>query len=111
MTAIELASVLPKKPGMGRLADQFLGAVSSVGANIAEGHSDYKGKQFPRYLRIALGSAYETDNWIQVLKDSSLLEQFVRKEKLDELEELNIEVIKMLHILIKSIEAKRSDDG
>ena len=45
------------------------------------------------------------------MKDSSLLEQFVRKEKLDELEELNIEVIKMLHILIKRIEAKRSDDG
>ncbi len=103
-------SALPRKPGFGRLTDQFIGAVSSVPANIAEGHSDYTGKQFPRYLRIALASAYETDSWVQVFKDSPLLNQSVSQEKLNEFEKLNIEIIRMLHTLIKRIEAKRRDE-
>ena len=89
----------------------MVGAVSSIAANIAEGHCDYKGKEFPRYLRIALASAHETDNWVQVFKDSTALKRFVSRDKLDELEGLNIEVIKKLNTLIKRIEAKRRSDG
>ena len=85
----------------------MIGAVSSGGANIAEGNGDYKGKEFPRYLRIALASAHETDNWVQVFKDSTALKRFVSRDKLGELEGLNIEVIRMLNTLVKRIEAKR----
>ncbi len=111
MIAIELVSAVPEKPGIARLADQLIGAVSSVGANIAEGHCDYRGKEFPRYLRIVLASAHESDNWVQVFKDSTTLKRFVSREKLDELEALNIEVIRMLNTLIKRIEAKRRGES
>jgi four helix bundle protein len=111
LIAIEIVNALPLKPGIARFADQLVGAVSSIAANIAEGHGDYSGKEFPRYLRIALASAHETDNWVQVFKDSTTLKGFVSREELNELEGLNIEVIRMLNTLIKRIEAKRRGDG
>lgn len=52
---------------------QLLRAVTSIGANIAEGYSRYEGKEFGRFLRIAYGSAIETDNWLQLLSDAKIV--------------------------------------
>ncbi|MFH1406805.1 MAG: four helix bundle protein [Candidatus Omnitrophota bacterium] len=54
------------------IARQFLSAITSISANIAEGSGGYKDKEFVRFLNIALRSAYETDNWIQLMNDSKL---------------------------------------
>jgi len=104
---LDLVDQLQKTSGVARIADQLVGAVTSVGANIAEGYPSRQGGEYRRYLNIALGSAYETDNWLQVLKDSAIIARHISPDKVREIEQLNIEVIKMLRTLIKSIEQKR----
>ncbi len=81
-----------------RIIDDSVGAITSIGANIAEGNEYGKGKEKSRYFKIALRSAYELDNWLQVLIDSGLLKD---KETLREIEKRNLEVIKILITLTK----------
>jgi four helix bundle protein len=45
------------------LADQLYRAVSSIGANIAEGYSRRSGKDRTRFYEYALGSARESRHW------------------------------------------------
>jgi four helix bundle protein len=104
---LDLVAELPKTSGATRIIDQLVGSVSSIGANIAEGYPSREGGEYRRYLNIALASAYETDNWLQVLKDSAIIARHISPEKVKEIEQLNIEVIKMLRTVIKSIEQKR----
>ena len=104
---LDLVDQLQKTSGVARIADQLVGAVTSIGANIAEGYPSRQGGEYRRYLNIALRSAYETDNWLQVLKDSAIIARHISPDKVREIEQLNIEVIKMLRTLIKSIEQKR----
>ena len=52
---------------------QFINAITSVGANIAEGSGDFKRREFIRFLNIALRSAFEVDNWINLIKDGKIL--------------------------------------
>jgi len=44
------------------MAKQLLRAVTSIGANIAEGYGRNEGKEYVRFLQIAYGSANEVDN-------------------------------------------------
>ncbi len=81
------------------IVSQCIGAATSVGANIAEGNAAQKSKK--RYFEIALNSAYEFDNWIQILKDSGGICD--DKNKLYEIENENIEVIKILSTLVSSL--------
>ncbi len=81
------------------IVSQCIAAATSVGANIAEGNAAQKSKK--RYFEIALNSAYEFDNWIQILKDSDGV--CGDKSKLSEIEKENIEVIKILSALISSL--------
>lgn len=46
-----------------RLADQLYRAVSSIGANVAEGYSRKSGKDQARFYEYALGSAREARGW------------------------------------------------
>lgn len=84
-----------------RIADQCIGAATSIGANIAEGNSVRTKKERERYFEIALGSAYELDNWIQILKDSTFV--CLDKNKLPELEKQNIEIIKILGRILSPV--------
>ncbi|MDD5746810.1 MAG: four helix bundle protein, partial [Candidatus Omnitrophica bacterium] len=77
---------------------QFLAAITSISANIAEGSGGYKDKEFVRFLNIALRSAFETDNWVQLIKDSKIIENV---SLIRDIETRNLEVIKMLISLIK----------
>jgi len=108
---IELLKDVPNQPGLNRIVDQIVGSASSVGANIAEGSSSRRGKEYIRYLEIALRSATECDNWIQVVKDSQEIKKFVDLHKLQEIEFMNIEVLKMLIKMIESLEKKREEEG
>ncbi len=81
------------------IVSQCIGSATSIGANIAEGNAAQKSKK--RYFEIALNSAYEFDNWIQILKDSDRICD--DKKKLCEIEKENIEVIKILSTLISSL--------
>jgi len=81
-----------------RIVDNCIGVTTSIGANIAEGNGYGKEKEEARYFRIALRSAYELDNWFQILLDAKLLKD---RAKLQEIEGRNLEVVKMLTTLMR----------
>jgi len=78
---------------------QVIRSSTSVCANIAEGYGSDTNREFAHYLGIAFKSALETDNWIQVLKG------YIKKEtdKFSEIEQQNLESIKMLISLKKKV--------
>jgi four helix bundle protein len=110
LAIITLLEPVPDNPVSARIKDQLIGSASSIGANIAEGSGIYRGAKFCSYLQIALDSACETDNWLQVFKDSEVLNRNIDKELLESILVRNHEVIKMLIKLIDSIERKRQID-
>ncbi len=54
------------------------------------------------YFSIALNSSYEFDNWLQILKDSALIN---RKEKIADIEKENIEIIKILSKIVSTLKS------
>ena len=86
-----------------RIISQCLQAVTSIGANIAEGNSSASEKDKLRFFEIALKSAYEFDNWVQVSKDSDAFKKRIKKGNLTDIEKRNIEVIKILSRLLNPL--------
>jgi four helix bundle protein len=86
---------------------QLLRAVTSIGANIAEGYGRHEGKEYTRFLQIAYGSANETDNWLNVLKDSGLMKPVIASG----LMENNQEILKMLGTIIRKMKEKSRGQG
>lgn len=105
MRVIELVSSFPREQPFWVIGDQVLRASTSISANIAEGHSSYRGKEYGRFLSYALRSAYETENWLLKLQDSHILRQRVKTESIKIIFDLNTEIIKMLTTLLKKIES------
>ncbi len=106
---IELVELLPIGPASDIIARQILGSSTSVCANIAEGHSSGGSREFNRILKIAYREAKETDNWLQVIKKSRKFAQARIIERAQIIEQENIEVIKMLRSLKKSIQETLED--
>jgi|GEM_PF-431359 len=106
-----LLEQLPEKVPFQKIAGQLFSSVSSIGANIAEGYSDYQGNEYQRYLKISLRSAFETDHWLITLK--SLMNGAGSEDLvlLKEIESVNAETIRILLKTIKSIREKRSNAG
>lgn len=96
---IELCRKLPKERIADILASQIIRSSASVGANIAEGFGRYKGKEYNRFLQIALGSANETDYWLIIIKDTYTL----FKKDIDIILDKNLETIKMLSTSLKTL--------
>ena len=80
-----------------------MSAATSIGANIAEGNSSATQREKKRYFQIARNSSYEFDNWLQIFKDSDSIVS--NKDNLKEIEQLNIEVIKLLSRLISGLDS------
>lgn len=108
---IRLVRDIPEKPWLNRIVEQLLGCATSIAANIAEGSSSTRGREFIRYLEIALRSATEFDNWIQLVKDSPEINQYLDLTLLGAVESIVIEVLKMLIKMIQSLENKRCEEG
>ena len=96
---IKLYRKLPNEKIAWIISDQLLRASFSVGANIAEGFGKYKGKEYRRFLIMALGSANETEYWLDLLKES--YPRF--KGEIDLILQKNLESIKMLSSAVKSL--------
>ena len=96
---VRLTRELPNERITWILIDQILRSSFSVGANVAEGFGKYKGKEYARFLQMALGSARETGYWLELLKD--IYPKY--SGKLDKILLLNTEVIKMLVVSLKSL--------
>lgn len=99
-----LVKKLPNERPVWIISDQLLRACFSVGANIAEGFGKYKGLEYSRFLKIALGSSNETRYWLELLQD--LFPQFTNDITLALAK--NMETIKMLTASLKTLEKKRS---
>jgi four helix bundle protein len=103
----ELVDTFPEKTPFKKIAGQLFSSVSSVGANIAEGYSDFEGNEYQRYLKISLRSAFETDHWLTTVQ--SLVNGTSKKSEqlIEEIDSLNTEIIKILLKTIESIKKKR----
>jgi len=99
---ILLMHSLPKTVENQIILKQIFRSTTSVSANIAEGYGRYNGKEYPRFLKNALGSAYENDYWLLLLAD--VTDQ--HDKLISESKSLNIEVINMLTKTIQTIESK-----
>ena len=86
------------------IGDQLLRSVTSIASNIAEGYGSFSRKEYRRYLGIALKSAYETENWLKLVAESKVFQKIIVKEKIANLTQMNIEIIKMLISLMKKLE-------
>ena len=82
---------------------QLMKSITSISANIAEGHSSFVGKEYLTFLNYALRSAYESDNWLTLLIDSSRLSGKYDQALLQSIRSRNIEVIKILSTIIKKL--------
>ena len=101
---IDLVDMLPSGPAGEIIGKQILGSSTSVCANIAEGHSSGSSREYNRILKIAYREAKETDNWLQVIKTSRKFAKTSIIELTKRIEVKNLEVIKMLSSLRKSIQ-------
>jgi four helix bundle protein len=67
------------------LADQIWRSAGSIGANIAEGSGSGTQAQFARYLGLAIASASELENHLQLARDVGLLPKEVAEARIEEL--------------------------
>ncbi len=51
------------------LFNQLFRAISSVGANLAEGFGRNYSQNFKQFVGIARGSSFETEYWLEILLD------------------------------------------
>lgn len=92
LLVVELTRKLPKERVAWVITDQLIRSSFSVGANITEGFGKYKGKEYARFIQMALGSARETEYWLELTKEVYL--RFATE--IDKVLSLNEETIKML---------------
>lgn len=93
----ELSKKLPKSEKYG-LISQMTRASVSIPANIAEGSSRNSDKDYARFLQIALGSAFELQTYLVLIKELDW--------KIEGIEKLDLELdeeIKMIHGFLKAI--------
>jgi len=83
-----------------RLADQLVGAGTSIGANVAEAQVAHSKRDFIAKLTIANKEAKETQYWLNLLDREGLLLDF---EEIKFLKQEIVEIILILNsIIIKS---------
>lgn len=97
-----LIKKLPNERVFWIISDQVLRSSFSVGANIAEGFGKFKGKEYQRFLLMALGSANETEYWLEMLVD---LCPSLRIEIMSIIDK-NKETVKMLSASLKTLRLK-----
>jgi len=81
------------------LVSQLFRAVSSIGANLAEGFGRNYSRNFHQFVGISRGSAFEVEYWLEIILDVNEFEESKIKEFLDR----NIEICKMLSGLMKNM--------
>ena len=93
---------LPKDEVYG-LSSQIKRAAASIPANIAEGSGRGSDAELVRFLRIAMGSAYELEYHILLTRDLGFVDETIYQR----LNQQVAEVIRMLAGLIKNLNMQR----
>jgi four helix bundle protein len=86
------------------LSKQLLRSGTSIGANIEEANQAQSKADFIHKLSIAHKEAFETNYWLRLLRDSSILKQRFASSLLQDCEELQM----MLTASIKTNKRNRS---
>lgn len=87
----ELTSKFPEAEKFG-LTNQLRRASVSIPSNIAEGSSRNSDKDFSKFLKITLGSAYEIETQLLITRDL----QFITKKELEDIISELEQIIKMV---------------
>ena len=85
------------------LVSQLRRASVAIPSNIAEGYGRKSRKEYCRFYSIAYGSALELETQLILSRNLS----FVSKKDFESVEELLIEVLKMLNTIINKMKTKR----
>jgi four helix bundle protein len=101
---IEAIAAVPRDRVSDVIARQLLRAVTSIGANIAEGYGRYSRASYRNHLSIARGSAFEVESWLDLLERRGHL----APERAVSLLTGCVEVQKLLTLRMKSLEGKAS---
>ncbi len=91
----EISQSFPREELYG-ITSQIRRAAVSIPSNIAEGYGRGHEKELVQFLYIALGSASELETQLIICKDIN----YLTEEKFNMLNDLNIEIVKMLSSLI-----------
>lgn len=98
----QLAKFLPDDEKFG-LKSQVCRAAVSVPSNIAEGSSRNSEVEYKRFLEIAMGSLFEVETQLIIMKELSLISD----EKINSIIELVHKEQKMINNLISKLKANR----
>lgn len=90
---------LPENEKYG-LTTQIKRSAISIPSNISEGYGRNYRKDYSRFLQIARGSLFENQTQLEIAVNLN----FIKVEDLKEIQELSLEVEKMLNSLIKKLE-------
>jgi len=93
---------LPKSKDF--LLNQLFRAVSSIGANIAEGFGRNYSGSFRQFVGIARGSNFETNYWLEIMLEDKIF----NPKEVGIFIERNIEISKMLTGLMKNTKGGKS---
>jgi four helix bundle protein len=94
----QLSKYFPSEEKYG-MVSQITRATVSIPANIAEGSSRNSDKDYARFLQVALGSAFEVQTYLVIAKEM----RWIDESKINEVEILLEEEIKMIHSFIKKL--------
>jgi four helix bundle protein len=83
------------------IISQMTRAAVSISANIAEGSSRDSDKDYARFLQLALGSAFELETYLVIVKEM----QWASADEIIQIELILEEEIKMIHSFIKKLKA------
>ena len=94
-TVYKITNTFPQEELFG-LTSQIKRSVISIPSNIAEGKGRQTNKEFVQFLYIALGSLYELQTQMELAYELGFI------DKVEDVENLMIEIEKMLNALIKT---------
>ena len=88
------------------IGQQFLSAIDSIGANIAEGFGRFHYLDSVKFYYNARGSFWEATHWEELLLERNLISENVDKKLLEKFEIFGIKI----NNFISSIKRKASDN-
>jgi len=98
VSIVKIISSLPKAPAGYAVSNQIVRSGTSIGANIEEAQDGLTRKDFIHSMNIALKEARETKYWLKIILESEL----IPIEKLDNLLDENIQIIRILTTIVKN---------
>ena len=94
--AIKFADKLRLERVSFTIIDQFIDAITSIGANVVEAKSSHSTKDYIKFFEISLKSANETKYWLIIIKE-------ITTQNKSEAEEILKETIEIANILASSV--------